>query len=334
MTACIGRREFVTLLSAAAAPWPLSARAEQPERLRRIVFLHGIAEHDPEATARVEAFRQGLEALGWVENRNIQIAHRYSGGDFLQIQTYTKELVDSSPDLIVASSSPVIAALKQATSTIPIVFSVVNDPLGQGFIASQARPGGNITGFTFVEFAMIGKWLELLKEIAPGVKRIRLLFNPQTAAYYPFFLREFGANATSLAAEISATPVRDAAEIEAAVAALAPEPGGGLIAAPDPFLNAHRGIVIALSERHRLPAIFGFRRYVMEGALISYGPDAVDVVRRSASYVDRILKGEKPADLPVQAPTKYGLAINLKTAKALGLEIPPTLLARADEVIE
>ena len=333
MTACIGRREFITLLGGAAA-CPLTARAQQSERMRRIVFLHGIAEHDPEAKARVEAFRQGLEALGWVENRNIQIAHRYSGGDFLQIQTYTKELVDSSPDLIVASSSPVIAALKQATSTIPIVFSVVNDPLGQGFIASQARPGGNITGFTFVEFAMIGKWLELLKEIAPGVKRIRLLFNPQTAAYYPFFLGEFGANATSLAAEISATPVRDAAEIEAAVAALAREPGGGLIAAPDPFLNAHRGIVIELSERHRLPAIFGFRRYVMEGALISYGPDAVDVVRRSASYVDRILKGEKPADLPVQAPTKYELAINLKTAKALGLEVPQTLLARADEVIE
>jgi putative tryptophan/tyrosine transport system substrate-binding protein len=327
------RREFITLLGGAAA-WPLTARAQQSERMRRIVFLHGIAQHDPEAKARVEAFRQGLEALGWVENRNIQIAHRYSGGDFLQIQTYTKELVDSSPDLIVASSSPVIAALKQATSTIPIVFSVVNDPLGQGFIASQARPGGNITGFTFVEFAMIGKWLELLKEIAPGVKRIRLLFNPQTAAYYPFFLGEFGANATSLAAEISATPVRDAAEIEAAVAALAREPGGGLIAAPDPFLNAHRGIVIELSERHRLPAIFGFRRYVMEGALISYGPDAVDVVRRSASYVDRILKGEKPADLPVQAPTKYELAINLKTAKALGLSVPPTLLARADEVIE
>ena len=233
----------------------------------------------------------------------------------------TAELVVSSPDLIVASSSPVIAALKQATSTIPIVFSVVNDPLGQGFIASQARPGGNITGFTFVEFPMIGKWLELLKEIAPGIKRIRLLFNPQTAAYYPFFLREFGASAASLAAEVSATPVRDGAEIEAAIAALAREPDGGLIAAPDPFLNAHRKLIMALAARHRLPAIYrlsSVRR--REGALISYGPDAVDIVRRSASYVDRILKGEKPADLPVQAPTKYELAINLKTAKALGLE--------------
>ena len=252
------RREFITLLGGAAAAWPLAARAQQAERMRRIVFLHGIAEHDPEAKARVEAFRQGLEALGWVENRNIQIAHRYSGGDFAQMQTHTTELVDSSPDLIVASSSPVIAALKQATSTIPIVFSVVNDPLGQGFIANQARPGGNITGFTFVEFAMIGKWLELLKEIAPGVKRITLLFNPQTAAYYPVFLREFGASAASLAAEISATPVRDGAEIEAAAAALAREPGGGLIAAPDPFLNAHRGVVIAVVGAASAPCNFRF----------------------------------------------------------------------------
>jgi putative tryptophan/tyrosine transport system substrate-binding protein len=327
------RREFISLLGGAAA-WPISASGQQPERIRRIVFLHGIAEHDPEAKARVEAFRHGLEALGWRENRNIQIEHRFSGGDFAQIRTYTTDLVDSSPDLIVASSSPVIAALKQATRTIPIVFSVVNDPLGQGFIANQARPGANITGFTFVEFPMIGKWLELLKEIAPGVKRITLLFNPQTAAYYPFFVREFGVGAASLAAEISATPVRDGAEIETAAGVLAREPGGGLIAAPDPFLNAHRGVVMELSKRHRLPAIFGFRRYVTEGALMSYGPDTLDIVRRSASYVDRILKGEKPADLPVQAPTKYELVVNLKTANALGLSVPPTLLARADEVIE
>jgi putative ABC transport system substrate-binding protein len=329
----VRRREFLGLVGSAAVTWPLTARAQQADRMRRIVFLHGIAENDQEARARIAAFRQGLEAHGWVENRNIQITLRFSGGDFVQMQTYTVELVDSSPDLIVASSSPVIAALKQATRVIPIVFSVVNDPLGQGFIPNQARPGGNITGFTFVDFPMIGKWPELLKEIAPAVKRITLLFNPQTAAYYPFFLREFGATA-SLAAEISAAPVRDGAEIEAAVGALAREPGGGLIAAPDPFLNAQRGVVMALSNQHRLPAIFAFRRYVTEGALISYGPDAVDIVRRSASYVDRILKGEKPGDLPVQAPTKYELGINLKTAKALGIDVPPTLLARADEVIE
>jgi putative ABC transport system substrate-binding protein len=330
----MNRRRFISLLGGAAAVWPIAAQSQPTERIRRVVFLHGIAENDPEAKARVEAFRQGLEALGWVENRNIQIVHRFSGGDFIQIQTYAKKLVDSSPDLIVASSSPVIAALKKATSTIPIVFSVVNDPLGQGFIASQARPGGNITGFTFVEFAMIGKWLELLKEIAPGVKRITLLFNPQTAAYYPFFLREFGANAASLAAKVSATPIREGAEIDAAAAELAREPGGGFIAAPDPFLNARRAEVMAAALRHRLPAIFGFRRYVTEGALISYGPDAVDIVRRSAAYVDRLLRGEKPGDLPVQAPTKYDLGINLRTAKLLGIEVPATLLARADEVIE
>jgi putative ABC transport system substrate-binding protein len=328
------RRAFITLLGGAAAIRPLAVRAQQPERMRRIVFLHGLAENDPEAQARVAAFRQGLDTLGWTENRNIKIAHRFSSGDFAQIQAYTAELVSSAPDLIVASSSPVIAALKQATRTIPIVFSVVNDPLGQGFIASLARPGGNITGFTFVEFSMVGKWLEMLKEIAPGVRRVSLIFNPQTAPYYPIYLREFGAATGSIAAELSATPVRDEAEIEAAVGALAREPGGGLIAAPDPFINTRRGLIMALAGRNRLPAIYGFRHYVTEGALMSYGPDTADIVRRSASYVDRILRGEKPADLPVQAPTKYELVINLKTAKALGLEVSPTLLARADEVIE
>jgi ABC-type uncharacterized transport system substrate-binding protein len=218
--------------------------------------------------------------------------------------------------------------------TIPIVFSVVNDPAGQGFVASLARPGDNITGFTFVDFPMIGKWLEMLKEIAPGVRRMTLMFNPQTAPYYPVFLREFGANAAPLATELSAIPVRNEAEIDAAATRFAREPGGGLIAAPDPFINTHRRLIIALAERHRLPTLFGFRQHVKEGGLMSYGPDAVDIVRRSTSYVDRILKGEKPADLPVQAPVKYELAINLKTAKSLGLDVPPTLIARADEVIE
>ncbi len=332
MSIHIGRRDVIALLGGAAAPWPRAARA-QSERKRRIVFLHGIAGNDPEAQARVVAFRQGLEALGWVENRNVQIEHRYSAGDFARMQAHTAELVSSAPDLIVASSSPVIAVLKQATRTIPIVFSVVNDPLGQGFVASLARPGQNITGFTFVEFPLIGKWLEMLKEIAPGIRRMTLLFNPQTASYYPVFLRELEATA-SLAAEISAAPVRDEAEIEAAVTALAREPGGGLIPAPDPFINSRRGQVMALAERHRIPAIYGFRQYVTEGALMSYGPDTLDIVRRSASYVDRILRGEKPADLPVQAPTKFALVINLRTAKALGLSVPITLQASADEVIE
>jgi len=328
------RREFITLLGGAAAVWPLGARAQRPERTRRIVFLHALAEDDPEVQARIEAFRRGLETLGWTENRNIKIEHRFSDGDLTRIQAYTMELVSSAPDLIVASSTPVVAALKQATRTTPVVFSVVNDPLGQGFVASLAHPGGNITGFTFVEFTMVGKWLEMLKEIAPSVRRVMLIFNPQTAPHYHIYLREFGAVPATLAAELTAAPVHDEAELEARVAALAREPAGGLIAAPDPFINTRRALIMALAKRYGFPAIYGFRRYVTEGALMSYGPDTADIVRRSASYVDRILKGEKPADLPVQAPTKYELAINLQTAKALGLTVPPSLLARADEVIE
>jgi ABC-type uncharacterized transport system substrate-binding protein len=330
----MNRRELITLLGGGAAAWPLAARGQQADRMRRIVFLHSLAEDDPQVKVRIAAFRQRLETLGWTENRNIQIDHRFSAGDFAQMQAYTAELVGSAPDLIVATSTPVLAVVKQATHSIPIVFSVVNDPVGQGFVASLAHPGGNITGFTFVDFPLIGKWLEMLKEIAPGVRRVALVFNAQTAPYYPVYLRELGAAAASLAAEVSATPVSDEAEMEAAVTAFAREPGAGLIVTPEPFINTHRGLIMALAERLRLPAIYGFRQFVTEGALMSYGPDTVDIYRRSASYIDRILKGEKPADLPVQAPTKYDLVINLKTAKALGLEVPPTLLARADEVIE
>ena len=330
MTARMKRREFITLLGTAAA-WPLAARSQQGERVQRIVFLHSLAENDPEVQARIAAFRQGLEALGWREKRNVQIEHRFSHGDLARIQAYTAEVVSSSPDLIVATSSPVTAALKQATHTIPIVFSVVNDPVGQGFVASLARPGGNITGFTFVDSPMIGKWLEILKECAPGTRRIALMFNPHTAPYYPHFMHELGG---ALSVELSPTPVHDEAEIEAAVTALVREPAGGLMVAPDPFINTRRWLIMALAQRHRLPAIYGFRQYVTEGALISYGPNTADIVRRSAAYVDRILKGEKPADLPVQQPTKFDLVINLKTAKALGLEVPWFLQQRADEVIE
>jgi putative tryptophan/tyrosine transport system substrate-binding protein len=310
------RREFIALLGFAAAIWPLAARAQQPDRMRRIVFLHALAENDPEVQARIAAFRQGLEALGWTENRNIQIEHQFSGGDPARIEAYTAEIVRSAPDLIVASSTPVIGALKQATRTIPIVFSVVNDPVGQGFIASLARPGANITGFTF------GKWLEMLKEIAPSIRQVALMFNPQTAPYYPIYLREFGAVPATLTAELVAAPVRDEAEVEATIAALAHGPAGGLIAAPDPFVNTRRGLIMALAKRYRLPAIYSFRHYVTEGALMSYGPDTADIVRRSASYVDRILKGENPADLPIQQPTKFELVINLKTARSLGLDVP------------
>ena len=249
------------------------------------------------------------------------------------MQAYAAELVSSAPDLIVASSTPVLLALKQATRTIPIVICLVNDPVRQGLVASLARPGGNITGFTFVDSPMIGKWLELLKEFAPGVRRIALTFNPHTAPYYPLFMRELRA-AGPLSVELSPMPVHDEAEIEAAVTALVRQPGGGLIVAPEPFINTRRWLIMALAQRHRLPAIYSFRQYVTEGALISYGPNTADIVRRSAAYVDRILKGEKPADLPVQQPTKFDLVINLKTAKALGLEVPWFLQQRADEVIE
>jgi putative tryptophan/tyrosine transport system substrate-binding protein len=328
------RREFIVALGSAAAAWPLAARAQQGERMRRVAFLHPYTENDPEVLARVVAFRQGLAALGWTENRNIRIEHRYSGGDLGQIQAYATELVRSAPDLIVGSGTPITAALQRATDTIPIVFNVVNDPVGQGFVATLSHPGGNITGFTFIDFPLIGKWVELLKEIAPDVRRMTLMFNPDSAPFYPVFLREFGAAPASLAVELSASPVRNEAEIEAAITAFARASRGGLIPAPDAFTNTRRHLIMALAQRHRLPAIYSFRQFVTEGALMSYAPDAADIVRRSASYVDRILKGERPTALPVQAPVKYDLVLNLKTANALGLTVPPTLLARADEVIE
>jgi putative ABC transport system substrate-binding protein len=302
--------------------------------MRRIGFLQGLAESDPEAQARTAAFRRELEAFGWTDGRNIRIDYRFAGGSAARVQAYAAELVNSAPDLIVAHSSPVVAALKQATSTIPIVIAVVNDPLGQGFVTSLARPGGNITGFAFVEFIMVGKWLELLKEMTPGGRRVALMFNPQTAPYYAIYLREFGTVPATPASELAAAPVRDEAEIEAAIAAIAREPAGGLIAAADPFIVAHRALIIRLAQHHRLPAVYGLRQFVAEGGLMSYGPDTVDIVRRSASYVDRILKGSTPAELPVQQPTKFQLAINLKTAKSLRIDIPATMLARADEVIE
>ena len=324
------RREFITLLGASTFAWPLAARAQQATGVRRVAFLHPYAENDAEVLARVIAFREGLESLGWTENRNIRIEHRYSGGDLGRIRAYATELVHSAPGLIVGSGTPITAALKEATSTIPIVFNLVNDPVGQGFVASLSRPGGNITGFTFIDFPLIGKWLEMIKEIAPGVRHIALMFNPDTTPFYPAFLHELEAANKSLPVELSASPVHDEAEVEAAITALAREPGGGPIAAPDAFINNHRRAIMTLTERHRLPAIYGFRQFATEGALISYGPDSAEIVRRSAGYVDRILKGERPADLPVQAPTKYELVINLKTAKALGIDVPLHLQQIAD----
>ena len=328
----IRRREVIAGLGGTAA-WPFAARAQLGDWVRRVGCLHALAENDTEAQARVAVLRERLAQLGWTE-RNVRIDQRFAEGDSEQMQAYAAELVSSGLDVIVANSTPALAALKQATRTIPIVFSVVSDPAGQGFVASLGRPGGNITGFSFIEFPMLGKWLEMLKEIAPSAKRITLMFNPQTAPYYPAFLRDFEGSAATPAVELSATPVRDEAEIEAAVSAFAGEPGGGLIVAPDPFINTRRALVIALAERYRLPAIYGGQYFVKEGGLISYGPDTLDIVRRSASYVDRVLRGDRPGELPVQGPTKYELLINLKTAKALGLTVPMALRMRADEVIE
>jgi putative tryptophan/tyrosine transport system substrate-binding protein len=327
----VRRREFITLLGGAAAAWPLAARAQQGER--RIGVLMGVAD-DREGQARVTALKQGLQELGWTDGRNVQIKTRFAGADAGRIRTHVAELVALAPDVIVGQTTPVIRALRQATSSIPIVMAAINDPVDQGFVSSLAHPGGNITGFTFVDFQMVGKWLEILKEAAPGVSRAALMFNPDTSPHYYVFLRSFEAEPRAIAIEVTAAPVRNTTEVEEALAKLGREPGGGLIVAPDAFTIVHHPLFIGLAQQHRVPAVYSTRAYVAQGALMSYGPDPYDNFRRSASYVDRILKGAKPADLPIQQPTKFELAINLKTAKALGLQIPDTLLARADEVIE
>jgi ABC-type uncharacterized transport system substrate-binding protein len=327
------RRKFIALLGGLAAAWPLTARAQQGERTRRIGVLMGVAD-DREGQARVTALKQGLQELGWTDGRNIQIETRFGGADAGRIRAHAAELVALAPDVIVSNTTPVIRALRQATSSIPIVMAGANEPVEQGFVSSLAHPGGNITGFSFIDFQMVGKWPEMLKEAAPGVARAALMFNPDTVPHYYVYLHSFEAEPRSIAVEVTAAPVRDTAEIERALAKLGREPGGGLIVAPDPFTIVHHQLLIRLAQQHRLPAIYASRTYVAQGALMSYGPDPYDMFQRAASYVDRILKGAKPADLPVQQPTKFELAINLTTAKALGLQIPDKLLALANEVIE
>jgi putative ABC transport system substrate-binding protein len=329
------RREFITLIGGAAAAWSLTAGAQQADRVRRIGLLMSSVETDPIGQERVEAFRSGLRELGWVEGRNLEILLRWSGVDVARIQEYTAELVHLAPDLIVANATPGIAALKRATQSIPLVFVVVNDPLAQGIVSSVARPEGNITGFSFLDYSVVEKKsLELLKEVAPDIARVGVMFNPETYPYYNVFLRSFEASARRLSVEVTGTPIRAVTELEDLVAKIARQPGSGLILPPDPFTTVRRGPIIKSIEYHRIPAIYFFRQFVREGALMSYGADTADIFRRSANYVDRILKGTRPGDLPVQAPTKFELAINIKTAKAIGLIVPNTLLVTADEVIE
>jgi putative ABC transport system substrate-binding protein len=324
------RREFITLLGGAVAAWPLAVRAQQPERMRRIGVLMGASESDAVNQARLAAFLDGLQQLGWTDGRNVRIDIRWGSAD--RFRTYAAELVGLAPDVILASASASVAALQQASRSAPIVFANVIDPVGAGFVASLAQPGGNATGFTAFEYGISGKWLELLKEIAPHMTRAAVLRDPALAAG----IGQFAAiqSASSSGVELSAIDTRDVGEIERALVAFARKPNGGLVVTASPSALIHRDQIIALATRLRLPNVYPFRYYPSNGGLASYGPDSIDNFRRAASYVDRVLKGEKPADLPVQAPTKYELVINLKTARALGLEVPPMLLARADEVIE
>jgi putative ABC transport system substrate-binding protein len=327
------RREFITLLGGAAAAWPLAARAQQGERMRRIGVLMNLAADDPEAPARVAALAQGLGELGWAAGRNVMIDYRWGAGDTERIRKHAAELVALAPQVILVNSSQAVAILLQATRTVPIVFVGLPDPVGAGFVNSLARPGGNVTGFLGFEYGMAAKRLELLKEVAPRTTRVAMIRDFTTAAGAGMF-GAIQAVAPSVGVELSPIDVRDASEIEYAVTAFARSPNGGLIVTGGPLAALHRDVILKVAARHKLPAVYNQRAFVAAGGLISYGPDPVDQYRRAASYVDRILKGEKPADLPVQAPTKYELVINLKTAKALGLEVPTTLLARADEVIE
>ena len=329
----MNRREFIMLLGGAAAAWPLAARAQQGGRMRRVGVLQNLASDDPAEQARLMAFGQGLQELGWTIGRNVRIENRWSAGDPERIRRNTEEMVALAPDVILASGNAGVAPLLQATRTVPVVFVIVPDPVGAGFVDSLARPGGNATGFIAYEYGLSGKWLEVLKEIAPGVTRAAVIRDPALASG-PGQFAAIQSIAPSLGVEVSPVNVRDAGEIERAITAFAHSPNGGLIVTGSALVGLHRHLIIALAARHKLPAVYVERTYVAAGGLISYGSDFLDQYRRAASYVDRILKGEKPADLPVQAPTKYELVINLKTAKALGLDVPATLLARADEVIE
>ena len=333
MASHIERRKFLATLGGAAAAWPLAARAQQGERTRLIGVLTPLAEGDPEGQARIAAFREGLSKLGWTEGRDVQIEYRSFAGDRDRARAYAAELVNLKPDVIFAATTSSLAVLHQETRSVPIVFAQVADPVGGGFVASLARPGGNITGFSQYEYGIGAKWVELLKQIAPQVTRVAVVYdsaNPESKEYLPVI----EAAARSLGVQVSISEVRDAAEIERAIEEFAREPNGALIPLPGPLMGVRRDVIISLATRHRLPNVYAFRYYAIGGGLASYGTEIIDLYRRAPSYVDRILKGEKPGDLPVQQATKFELVINLKTAKALGLDPPISLLARTDEVIE
>jgi putative tryptophan/tyrosine transport system substrate-binding protein len=328
----VRRREFIALFGGAAV-WPLAARAQQSNRVRLVGVLLAMAPSDPEAQLRVKAFEAGLRELGWTEGRNLRLEYRWAPGDATLLHSQATELVGLAPDLILATSTPVLAALRQGTS-LPIVFVQVTDPVGGGFVPNLARPGGYLTGFTSFEFTIGSKWLEALKHVAPKVKRVALIFNPDTAPFAPMFWQPVEDAAPSFDVEPIQMPVRDVSEIGHAIEVFVGDGNGGLMVLPDVSTTNHRDLIIALATQHRLPAVYPYRHFAASGGLMSYGSDLADVYRRAASYVDRILKGAVPGDLPVQAPVKFELVINLKTANALGLAVPPLWLGRADEVIE
>jgi putative tryptophan/tyrosine transport system substrate-binding protein len=329
----VKRRAFITLIGSGAV-WPLAVRAQQPGGMRRIGVLMAYGESDREGQTWVAAFRDGLQKLGWTEGRNIGLDIRWATADVEVIQRSARDLAALQPDLILTQNTPTTEAILRQTRTIPIIFANVFDPVSSGLVASLPRPGGNVTGFLNLEGPIASKWLELLKEIAPRVTRVAFLFNPATAPFAEYFLSPFKAAAPSFSVEAIAAPVRDLSELKSALEVMARVPNGGLIVMSDAFLNVHRAEITSLAARHRLPAVYPYRFFAELGGLLSYGGDPADNFRRAASYVDRILNGARPGELPVQAPVKFELVINLKAAKALGLDVPPAVLARADEVIE
>jgi putative tryptophan/tyrosine transport system substrate-binding protein len=328
------RRDFITLLGGAAVSWPIRTRAQQGDQTRRIGVLSALAESDPEARAEEAAFRKRLDELGWIDGQNTRVDARWAAGSVQTVQQFAKELIRLNPDVLVAITTPATAALRAETKTIPIVFASVTDPVGQGFVTSLAKPGGNTTGFTFIEASLGSKWLELLREIAPSVARVAILFNPQTAPYARAYVDTFRSAATAINVAPVEAPVHNTADVQAIMAELGREGGTGVIVVPDTSTRVYGQTIIELANRYRMPAIYYYRRFVTDGGLLSYGVDVSDQLRGAATYVDHILRGAKPAQLPVQEPTKFELVINLKTAKALGLDVPVHLQQLADEVIE